>query len=241
MRISPSQFDAAFSATQQFALGQGYRDANNEGRVFHYAEMDVTGVGRGKLAVAATIDSQRVNLSFASAPAIGATSASVTIGTGNASADDFKDGWLVVQDGTGEGRAYPIEGHAAITASTAGTFYLKEAIDTAGAISETNVDLIKNLYKDVQISVTDQADPAVGVPVRTGTANYYGWVQTWGPCAVWFDEAVAVGLELTIGTGTAGQVEAYDGAGEQTIAVMGPTAGVGTEYQLVYLKLDPTY
>lgn len=240
-KLSPVQFDSSFSATQLHPLGQGYYNPSNEGRVFHYAEVGGTTIGRGKLAVAATVDAQRIDLSFATAPAAGDSSVSVTIGTGNAAANDFKDGWLVVQDGTGEGRIYGIEGHDAITASTAGTFYLKGKIDAAGATAETNVDLIKNKYKDIVISVTDQADPVVGVPLRSATNDTFGWVQTWGPCAVWFDEAVTAGEMLTVGTGTAGQVEADDAAGETMVGMVGSNAGVDTEYQLVFLMIDPTY
>lgn len=218
-------------------LGAKYTQ-DSTGRVWHYAQAGASNLSRGKLAVVATQDAQREDLSFSVAPAIGDKIVNVTIGTGNAAANDYKDGWLVVQDGTGEGRAYPIEGHDAITASTAGKFYLKEAIDTAGALAETGVDLIKNKYDDIVISVTDQADVPVGVPNVAITATYYGWVQTYGACSVLMDEAVVTGLLLTIGSGVAGAVEAQDAAGEPIVGIMGPNAGVDTEYQLVYLTLE---
>jgi hypothetical protein len=146
---------------------------------------------------------------------------------------------LVVQDGTGEGRAYPVEGHAAADASATLTVNLKEAIDTTGALSETNVDLIANLYKSIQISVSDQADTVVGVPLVTATASYFGWVQTWGACSVLMDETIAVGSMVVVGESVAGAVQTDDGAGEGIVGIQGPQAGVDTEYQLVYLKLDP--
>jgi hypothetical protein len=237
MGLAISKYDTTWTTTQQERLGAGQVDALG-GRIFHYAEADATGIARGKLAVSETVVGQHVNLSFQTAPAANATSAKVTLGSTALTADYYKDGWLVVQDGTGEGRAYPIEGHAAADASATGTFQLKEGIDTAGALSETNVDLIANLYKSIQISVSDQADTVVGVPIVTGTASRFGWVQTWGMCSVLMDETVAVGAEVVVGESVAGAVQTSDGVAEGRVGIMGAQAGVDTEYQLVFLKLD---
>jgi hypothetical protein len=225
------------SSTQLIELGAKYAQ-DSTGRVWHYCQAGAATLARGKYNVSATQDAQRVNLSFSVAPAIGDYIVSVTIGTGAATANDYKDGWLVVQDGTGEGRAYPIEGHDAITASTAGKFLLKEPIDTAGALSETNVDLIKNLYDDIVISVADQADSPVGVCNVALTATYYGWVQTYGACSVLMEETIAAGAAIAPGETTVGSVQTNDGAGEAVLGIMGPHAGVDTEYTLVYLRLE---
>lgn len=233
--LTPSKFYET-GAPKLTELGHAYRE-DSTGRAWRYALAGASTLGRGKLAVQATVDAQRINLSFAVAPAVGDTKVSVTIGTGAATANFFQDGWLVNQDGTGEGRAYPIEGHDAIGASTAGFFLLKEPIDIAMATAETNVDLLRNQYAGAVISVADQADYALGVPNVAITNAEYGWIQTYGPCAVWFDEAVANGLAITIGTGTVGQVEALDGAGEAQLGVVSGTAGVDTEYQLVDLSI----
>ena len=52
------------------------------------------------------------------------------------------------------------------------------------------------------------------------------------------DEAVTNGTIVTIGTSVAGAVEAQDAAGEPIVGVVDGTAGVDTEYQQVYLKID---
>lgn len=233
-----SEYDSASNSTQQERIGAGQYDALG-GRIFHYAEIGGTGIDRGKLAVQAT-HANLSNLSFQTAPTAGDRDIKVTLSSQALSADDLKDGWLIVQDGTGEGRAYPVEGHAAASASATATITLKETIDTTGALSETNVDLQKNLYKDIVISVTDQDDHPVGVSLVAATANQYNWVQTWGACAVWQDEAITVGAGVVIGTGVAGQVEEFDyNSGEPVLGIQGATVGVATEYQLVYLRLDP--
>ncbi len=210
---------------------------DSTGRIWHYSKAGASNLSRGMLNVAATVNAQRINLSFTTAPTAGDKEVKVTIGTGNAAENDYRDGWLVVQDGTGEGRAYPIEGHPAITASTGGFIRLTEAIDTTGAVSEVNVDLIKNYYDGIVISVPDQADLIAGVMNVALTASYYGWAQTYGPCAVLQDEAPVNGGMLTIGTGVSGAVELLDASGEPMVGYIGGTAGVDTEYQLVDLQI----
>ena len=161
-----------------------------------------------------------------------------------ATAEQYKDGWLVNQDGTGEGRIYRIEGHEAQT-STTGTLevFLAERIDIAMAISETNVDLTYNKYDELrpQDSTTQTFIP-VGVPMMVGGlgASEFGYIQTWGPCAVWQDEATAnLGEQLTFGAGTGtGQLEGRDAVTEPLFAVSGPAASVADEYQLVYITIS---
>ena len=234
--LSPSFFDETGTA-RLIELGHK-QTQDSTGRVWAYARSGGGSIARGVMTVSADQNAQRVNLSFSVAPAVGDKEVSVTIGTGNATANDYQDGFLVVQDGTGEGRAYPIEGHDAITASTAGVFKLKEAIDTAGALAETNVDLIKNRYDDIVIGPgSDNLDVPTGVPTVALTTLYYGWVQVWGPCAVWQDETAGVGAALTVGDETAGTADTA-AAGDPPVGINGPQGGVETEYQLVYLQID---
>jgi hypothetical protein len=227
------------SSTQQMSVGQRYRDPRGEGRTFYYSLAGGTTLARGKINVAATIAGNHVNLNFQTAPAIGDTDVSVTLGGTLTTADMYKDGWLVVQDGTGEGRAYHIEGHPAADASATQTLTLSEQIDTAGALSEANVDLIKNKYDSVVVSVADQADPVVGVNLVSITNAEYGWQQTWGACSVLQDETVAVGSMVVVGESVVGAIQVDDGAAEPAVGQIGPQAGVDTEYQLAYLKIDP--
>ena len=235
-KLSPSLY-TEIGTVRLMELGSTL-NLDSSGRVFKYAQAGGSSIARGVSTVSADQDAQRVNLSFATAPAIGAKSVSVTVGTGADAADVYQDGWLVVQDGTGEGRAYPIASHDAITASVANTYYLKEPIDTAGALAEANVDIIKNRYDDIVIGPgSDNLDVPTGVPVVALTTLYYGWVQVWGPCSVWQDETSGVGADLSTGDETAGTVDT-SAASDPTIGIQGPQGGVETEYQLVYLMID---
>lgn len=235
MNLAPREFSKT-STVEEYTVGQRYSDSY--GRVFRYAKAGASNLARGKLCVAPTVVANHINLSWATAPSAGDTEVSITLGATAATADQYKGGMLVVQDGTGEGRAYPIVGHAAADSAGTITLTLAEPIDTAGAASETGCDLIANPWRGAVISVADQADQAIGVPVVAITAAQYGFIQTGGPCSVLFDEAVTNGLAVTIGSSTVGAVEAADGAGEQVVGVVAGTAGVDTEYQLVELMID---
>ena len=223
------------------ALGAPYSQ-DSTGRVWKYALNGGAQADPGKMMVAATtVGANHTNLSFATAPAIGDKQLKVTLGGTAVTADQYRDGWATVNDGTGEGISYPIGEHPA-QATTTGDLVLDimfgEQVTVAGALAESNVDLVKSKYADVIISVTDQADPHVGVFNVLVATTAFGMIQTWGPASVWQDEASAAGASLTVGTGVAGQVEAVDAAGEHTLGQEGPNAGVIAEYQLIYLQID---
>lgn len=239
--ISITEVFAQGSTDKKQKLGVRHQDKYN--RVFYYAYA-ATAVGRGKVARAAATIANHNSMSFAVAPAVGDLSVSVILGGTAATKDQYAEGWLTVNDGTGEGRTYHIAGHPAQT-STTGTLVvdLDEAIDTAGALSEANVDLQYNDYDELLPPADNaQAYIPVGVPIAVGGlgTSEYGWVQTWGRCAVWHDEAdAALGREITWGAGTGtGQIEDKDAATEPAFGFMGPVAGVDTEYQSVFLRIS---
>lgn len=231
---------AAATSTANVSIGTRHEDAF--GRVFYYAYC-ATAIGRGKVGIAAATIANHNNLSWAVAPAIGDKTVKVTLGGTALTADQYKDGWLTVNDGTGEGRTFRIEGNDAQTSTTGtGVIYLAEAMDMAGALSETNVDLEYNLFDNVRVHPdTTQTYVPAGVPIMSGGlgSSKYGYIQTWGDCAVWRDEADAgLGDPFTFGAGTGtGQIENTDAATELTFGRFGPAAGVDTEYQRVFLQI----
>jgi hypothetical protein len=222
------------STTKLAPLGAPYRN-DSTGRAWHYA-LNASSIGPGKLVVAATPEANHIDLAPAAA-ATGVRQITVTLGATAATANQYQDGWAVAQDNTGEGRAYRIEGHPAAALSTALVVDLAEAL-TVAVDTTTDFDLVKNRYDSVVISVTDQQDPPAGVFNVTVGTGAYAYVQTWGPAAVWHDAAVNPGVAVAAGTGTAGQAETA-GAGDPEVAIHGPVAGADTDYQMMYLTLEP--
>lgn len=223
------------SATKELALGtKGY---TRDGRVYRYARAGAAALDPGKLCVNADLVANHTNQTFAADAAIGATKVSLNLGATAATLNQYADGYLTVNDATGEGINYLVGGNAANAGGSAVAVTIVDPLKQALTASTSEGTLKLNPWADIVISATDQADMPVGVPNVSIAISNYGWVQTGGECAVWADEAVTKGLALTIGTGTAGQVEALDGAGEFQIGVASE-AMVDTEYRSVFLTID---
>ena len=210
----------------------GTRGVTADGRRFVYAKAGAADLAPGKLAVAADPNSNVVNKAVTAVAPVGSKTVQFTAGAA-ITADAYADGILQVNDADGEGTSYRITGN---TGGTAVTVTLADPIEVALKKTTSEVSLYKADSDSVVISATDQADLAVGVPLVTIPAGNYGWLQTYGPSAVLADEAVTRGLEVTIGTGTAGAVEAVDLVGEQVVGVASQ-ALVDTEYSPVFLKI----
>lgn len=207
----------------------------SDGRKYRYGGAGGADLDPGKLVVAATQAANHENMACAAA-AIGATSVTVTLGATAATANQYAGGYLVINDVTGEGIAYLVSGHPAADSAGSLTVSLAEPI-TVALDANSQASLVLNPYKSTVISATDQADMPIGVPNVTIASGSYGWIQSCGVAAVWADETVTAGRAVTIGTGTAGQVETLDGAGEPQVGIA-LQAAVDTEYRAVYLTID---
>lgn len=234
-RLSLTNQDARKqSATRLHVLGSVAETA--DGRVYRYSLAGGTALAPGKLNVAATVNADATNKTVARTVAAGQYEVVVDAG-GTIVADAYKDGFLTVNDATGEGISYAINGHTGVTGAGEITVTLKEPLIVGLTIDVSEVTLTASPWGGVVISVADQLDMAVGVANQTITASYYGWVQTRGITAGLADESYAIAQALTIGSSVAGAFEAADLIGEQLVAVA-IVAGVDTEYREVFLTID---
>lgn len=222
------------STIQQHRLGEKYTDEYQN--TYRYAKAGASNLAVGKLTVNADADANVVNKTVARTYSAGQT-ALVLDAAGTVVADAYVDGTLTLSDATGEGVNFRVTGNTGVTGAGEFTVYLAQPTTVAVTVDVSEYTLTKNAWDSVVISATDQADMAVGVPNVAITAASFGWLQTGGTCAVLADEAVTRGLALTIGTGTAGAVEALDAAGEAQIGVARDTL-VDTEYTSVFLTID---
>lgn len=233
----------ATSSVAQHDLGQEIE--LTDGRVFRYAKAGASGISAGKLQLAPAPKTNHHNVAWASGGAINTNKVTVTLGATAATVDEYAQGYLVVNDATGEGTAYQISGHpAASSAATLeltifGNFY--EAL-----VSGSEVSLVHNRYNAVVEGTTQTRTPA-GVPLRDIAAGEYGWLQVAGIAPVLADEAIAVGSAVTIGSSTAGAVELRDWAVNATDATRfdvephvgrAVVAGVDTEYRPILLEIS---
>jgi hypothetical protein len=234
-RLSLTNQDARkLSSTRLHQIGSIAETA--DGRVYRYSRAAAVALDAGKLNINADLIANHTNCAVAAAVAVGATEVTATLGATAATLDQYRDGLLVVNDATGEGINYLINGNMA--ADSAGT--IRVTLDEPIAVALTTsseVTLKYNTYDNVIISIADQADQPVGVNNIAVTASYYCWLQTRGECAVLADEAVTKGAILTIGSSTVGAVEAVDAVAEPVVGVASE-ALVDTEYRSAFLMMD---
>ena len=174
----------------------------------------------------------------------GDKSVTVTVGGTAVTANQYADGYLYVNDGTGEGHIYKIRQHDAISSSGSGAInlYDGDAIAT-GFVAATIGGLAKNPYKDFIVYPTTATGHAVGVAATDFDDDDFGWLQTWGPAAVLCDVAFVIGNHVRVSDGTAGSGEPLDRDGthenEEVIGVASLIAPVTTDYGLVNLTINP--
>lgn len=225
------------SATQMEELGT--LRILRDGRKFRYVKADGTGLGAGKACVAPAAVANHINLAVPAASAIGATQLSITVGATAVTADQYAEGFLQVNDATGEGYQYKIVGNTACDASGTTVVQLEEPIRVALVASTSEVSLLANMYKAVGHTTTEENVP-VGVACCAIAANYYGWVQTGGQAIALISGTPAVGSMLTLGaaSGSLIAINATLDIDQPICAQMLATAGVDTEYKPVKLLID---
>lgn len=207
-----------------------------DGRKFRYCQNSSAAIAAGKLYQAPALVANHQNIAVASAASIGDLSVTVTLGATAATANDYSEGLMVVNDEAGEGHCYRVKSHPAADASASLVLTLEDPIKVALTTS-SEVCLIPNLYKKPVISDSGQAGTAVGVAPFAITADYFGWLQTHGMTGCLADENVTAGQALTIGSSTDGSVEAVDADTEPKVGVASQ-ACVDGEYRMIFLQID---
>ena len=221
----------------------GTRMQLTDGRVFRYGQANGA-ITAGKVCQSAVgVANHDMDLVVNTA-SVGDKSLSVTLGATAATEDQYKDGYVYVNDGTGEGHIYKIRQHDAISSGAAGTFNLYDGDTIAVAFEAAAiVGLAKNPYKDFIVYPTTATGHAVGVSATDFADDEFGWLQTWGVAAVLCDVAFVIGNHVRVSDNTAGSTEPLDRDGthenEEEIGVASLIAPVTTDYGYVDLRISP--
>ena len=221
----------------------GTRMVLPDGRVFYYGQTNGAQTAGAICQSAVGVANHDMDLATTTASA-GDKSVTVTLGGTAAAEDLYAEGYLYVNDGTGQGHNYKIRQHDAIGSGGSGAVNLMDgdAIAT-GFEAATIVGLAKNPYKDFIVYPTTSTGHAVGVAATDFDDDDYGWLQTWGPAAVLCDVAFVIGNHVRVSDGTAGSGEPLDRDGthenEETIGVASLIAPVTTDYGYVNLTINP--
>ena len=221
----------------------GTRMVLPDGRVYYYGQTDGAQTAGAICQSAVGIANHDMDLATNTASA-GDKSVTVTVGGTAVTANQYADGYLYVNDGTGEGHIYKIRQHDAISSSGSGAInlYDGDAIAT-GFVAATIAGLAKNPYKDFIVYPTTSTGHAVGVAATDFDDDDFGWLQTWGPAAVLCDVAFVIGNHVRVSDGTAGSGEPLDrdasNENDEVIGVASVIAPVTTDYGFVNLTINP--
>ena len=232
------------TTTQEHPYGQ--QGATVDGRHFRYIFMDGA-VTAGKLLQTPVTDAAHDMDLVTAAAAAGATTISVTLGAVAAAKDLYKDAYLYVNDGAGEGQLFKIGAHAAVASS--GSFAVP-IVDEGGVRTALDANslcsLMKEPWKDVIVAPTTFTGSIVGATTRDMTDNNYGWAQRTGFACLLMKGTIVRGGDLMRGDATttdiAGATEAakWDGTVEnEHIGVACNIIAVDTDYGGVMMQMAP--
>jgi hypothetical protein len=207
--------------------------------VFRYCKAGGTLVP-GKMVQSPAGSTNHKNLAVAAAVDVGATTLTVTAGTGGVTANQFKDGHLAIYDGTNVGMTYRIKSNTAASAGSSTTIVLYDEIAEA-LTTDDKVALVACRYNGVIVAPATKAGDLVGVPIVDVTSGYYFWAQVSGVCAVLADGAWTIGTPLVRSGSVAGaltvQLAGTNSLAAEEVAVALSDAA-DTKYGLCQLRLS---
>ena len=229
----------------------GTRAQTPDGRVFYYARNGSAAITTAGMivdaAAAFAIAAHDMDVP-ANANAAGVTAVSVEVPTTDLTKNQYADGYLIFNDGPGEGEVYRIKSHPAHDASDDNTVIITidepDGLRTATTTSSL-FGIFVNPYSAVKVIDGDgiMETGALGVTTIPMTANYYGWIQTAGIGSVAVGAVVGIvgdGLQISQASGESGRAELYDLSGEDDVQSIGTAIGipsVDTDKQLCLLTI----
>jgi len=158
----------------------------------------------------------------------------LTLGATAATANQYRGGFLVVNDNAGEGQTLRIASHPAADASASLAVTLEDGA-TVAITTASEVSLIPPHGKDVIINPTTSTGAVVGVGLYTIAAASYGFLTAKGLTSCLADGAVTVGSAISPSNAVAGAIE--NGVIAQGFVGNANQAGVDTEYRTVFVNL----
>lgn len=186
----------------------------SDGRKFRFGLEGAVAAVPGKVYQARVPIAAHILQTPTTAGVVGDSSLTLTIGATAIAANDYLDGYLSVELGTGMGYTYALGAHGAYLASaTTVAIPFKRGVTLQAAVPTTanSVSLISNAYfKALLAPVTTRTMPVIGVPVAAIAIGSYGWFQTHGPAATFCTGTVVVGDAVISPSAAAGMCQAQN-------------------------------
>lgn len=159
----------------------------------------------------------------------------VTLGATAVTANEYRGGYVIVNDNNGEGQTLKIASHPAADASASLAVTLEDN-PTVAITTASEVCLSRNPYYNVVVCPTTLTGQPVAATLYNLPVSSYGFAQTQGPMSLLNDANTTAGLDVMPSTNTAGAVMTYAVATGPRVGTS-TQAGVSTEYRLVTIQL----
>ena len=220
-----------------------------DGRKFRFGRMGNATAARGSLYQSQVPDANFDTLAVPSSTlnVVGSRELRVTLPANSIAENLWKEGYAVIEAaaGAGEGLAYKVESHPASAGSEDVTFTLAPGNGLQDALNTSDkVTFMKHPLDAVIIHPAPPTAKIIGVPQVAHAANYYGWWQFRGPCAVLVVGTHVIGGGLAA-TGTVtgspdGSVEAIGTLITTTAATIAQFTEAFGSYVGVCMEVAPT-
>lgn len=239
VQITPT--DARKVSTTKNGLLLGTKAVTRDGKVYRWSSNGAVALAEGKVNTGVARVANHSNLALASTSniAVGSTKISVTLGGTAATADQYIDGYAVINDGAGVGQSFLIVGNPA-QATTSGTLELTlaEPVTVALVIATTKVTLIPNPNATVVVAPAAVTNPVVGVANVPVAASSYFWAQTRGMAGVLSDGIISRNAGSIMSDAVIGAVEIEVAATVTQRISFAPDATVDAKYYPQFLLVD---
>src|SRR3990167_10189765 len=199
------------AGTTQDVVGVlGSRAETADGRVFRAMEVGGVALTRGNLLQGPANEANHINQVVGDAAAVNDMFINVDLGATALTANQYGDGFIVINDAAGEGIAYHVGGHAAASLSaTSVRINLTEGVQVA-LTADTSEYSLHSIWRDVIQNPTTSTNMVVGVADFAYAINDYIWGQVLGVVSV-LQEATSANTVIDGGVvgsdTTAGAVE----------------------------------
>jgi len=154
--------------------------------------------------------------------------------------DGLAEGYLIVNDGAGQGQCYKIKSSEAFSGTSQTLVTLYDPLTIALATATSQVGIHQNPYANVIVTAgTALSGICVGIPqFVVTTAYYYFWSQTGGPAAAMAGAAIAKGTSCVVGTTAAVVSPESSETAEVHIGYPLTPAVTVLEHFMIFLTID---
>jgi hypothetical protein len=158
------------------------------GNRYRYVQNGGVALVTGNLLQEAAEDTNFRSVVVNTAGAIGTDEVEVTLGGTAVTANQFDEGQLVIESGTGVGQLFRIKRHDVQTSTTGScTFVLDRPLKIATVATTSQASVRKNAFDGVIQWPTTPTGAPVGIALYAMTIAYFGWIQSGGEAVALFD------------------------------------------------------